>query len=781
MQRHGHRLVSGAGRGLEALWTVLLGLVLAVASLVLAAGLSRSFARVYYSVSGERLIRLLEHEACGPSAVAPLAWLGYRPLVLEGLPLVRGSRIELKLRSGRGTVPVRVVVDGTAVAVWNVVPAWRSYRVWLEESGATLRLEEVEKPAVPIHMARLKVTNVEGFTEGILEAWIVPATAAVRGVPWMPRTVLILLVLGAGSVLVLPGSWTRLPDSARPMLRRMAGAVTGAAVVLAAARLLAAALGYRLILTPRTAAMVLLLPGAVAGIWQAGRRTRVPQLFSRLLAPRLRPRLTLAVVVGLWCAGLLLVVLGMWGGDLRGTARFGWKFPVPPPLSDVPQLTETGYDGQFYAILASDPFLRHRATLRALDNPSYRAERILLPLLAWASAGGSARWAPFAYVLWCWLLGLGGLLVVFVWLGPVPWRGVWILLLATNAGLVVSLLRATPDAAALTLMLAALFLAERRGRTALTAACGALAVLARETSMLALPGLAWREIEARRWRRTVPLIVLPAVALVSWRLYVHSITHRGVESAMTNFGLPLAWLSGKMEHLPSMPRYRAIELTGIAWILLLLAAAASYLIWRRRPGPVLLTFLPFSMLALVLDVRVYTEVSAYARVLIAMPFLAVLLAVEEKLRWRRWLLVAGVALASLQGAMVLRMEMAQAWHTLHQEHRQRLAVRMALEPLPEWNAPGSRAQVGRLEAFGIWERVRGLAVSVSERGVCSGESGASRSPGAPATPRGEPSRGAPHSHLPQRSAPGGGVKNGGPGSLPGPLPTMARWFCPTGA
>ena len=58
-----------------------------------------------------------------------------------------------------------------------------------------------------------------------------------------------------------------------------------------------------------------------------------------------------------------------------------------PALRAIPHIDyppSASYDGQFYAQLALEPLLRNPDIDRALDQPPYRARRILLSWTAWA-------------------------------------------------------------------------------------------------------------------------------------------------------------------------------------------------------------------------------------------------------------------------------------------------------------------------------------------------------------------------------------------------------------
>ncbi len=118
-------------------------------------------------------------------------------------------------------------------------------------------------------------------------------------------------------------------------------------------------------------------------------------------------------------AYIMFGVAAYWRTDCGFTAliRFGQqRQSVQLPelqgmsLAIAPQ---AGYDGQFYAQLAVNPDLTSSEVLRTLDNPQYRARRILLPLLAHSLGFGRpwltlqvyalinvAAWGALAWVLY---------------------------------------------------------------------------------------------------------------------------------------------------------------------------------------------------------------------------------------------------------------------------------------------------------------------------------------------------------------------------------------------
>ena len=56
-----------------------------------------------------------------------------------------------------------------------------------------------------------------------------------------------------------------------------------------------------------------------------------------------------------------------------------------------------GFDGQFYAEVGLDPLLRDPQLGTALDSPTYRSRRILMPWLAWLGGLGHPSWILNVY------------------------------------------------------------------------------------------------------------------------------------------------------------------------------------------------------------------------------------------------------------------------------------------------------------------------------------------------------------------------------------------------
>lgn len=260
--------------------------------------------------------------------------------------------------------------------------------------------------------------------------------------------------------------------------------------------------------------------------------------------------------------------------------------PLPPGI---------GHDGQQFYAIARDPW-HPDDVADHLDRPRYRLQRPLLPVLAWAlqptGGGPGLVWAMFAVNVAA-LVALGlalvrltrrfrapALLPAVLVLLPL---GYWPLRISTSDVLALALLLWATDA----------HLDRRPWRAA---AWGALAALARESSLLVLAGL-WL---IRRDRASLPVVAVPAAVVgalfVALRLVVDVDSPSVVEFEVPFVGLwdsyDLLWRHG--EHLTA-----AVVVLGA---LLLGALALATPAGRRHPlAPALALQLAFTV---VLDVNV---------------------------------------------------------------------------------------------------------------------------------------------------------------------------------
>ncbi len=187
---------------------------------------------------------------------------------------------------------------------------------------------------------------------------------------------------------------------------------------------------------------------------------------------------------------------------------------VPSPIYVRPN--SDGYDGQFYYRLALAPFdLRQPLYGVKVDEPAYRMQRIVYPVLAWAVSLGQPRLVPLALLVVN-LIGIAATAFLAVRLT----RRLELPALAPFAivlwpGFLVTLTHDTTEILSAAFVLAAL---DRyfAGRLFAFVVCGAIATLTRETGALVLGGLFIYEVLSWNLRRAV-VCGLAMVPFLVWR------------------------------------------------------------------------------------------------------------------------------------------------------------------------------------------------------------------------------------------------------------------------
>ena len=361
-----------------------------------------------------------------------------------------------------------------------------------------------------------------------------------------------------------------------------------------------------------------------------------------------------------WIFFLVLLTRARWGGDLRGFICLGEQAYHPQALADAPRASSSGYDGQFYAALATDPLLRNSETLRALDSPAYRATRIMIPFLAWLLGLGNPGRAVILYELLGWSLSLAAILLTAIWLRSdraSPW---WAALLVLNGGLVTAINRSTIDGAALAFVLAALWF-HRQQRHHLALGMAVVATLAREISYLFTLSIALSELRAKRLGSAIRYAGLPAAFAVLWQLYLKWALGASYSLPTGALTLPFSSLVHKVgEVIGGSQSHQPIEVYGLLALVASLGALVALLTQKRVWGTVELAFVGFATFVLFLKYDQYCEAIAHARVFILLPFLGVLAASHQPASWRRWLLRSVAVFYMLVGVTSFSGQVRQA-------------------------------------------------------------------------------------------------------------------------
>jgi hypothetical protein len=310
----------------------------------------------------------------------------------------------------------------------------------------------------------------------------------------------------------------------------------------------------------------------------------------------------------------------------------------------------TGYDGQFYAQMAVDPWLKDPAIDQALDLAPYRARRILSSWTAYALGLGRPAWILQAYSIQnvaVWLI-LAWLLCR--WMPPASARGfvLWSGCLLSH-GMLATVRYAVPDGLSV-LLIALGVLAAERGRPILSSIVLGVAGLARETNLLAaslFAGVLRRS--PRSWGLVGGCLVMSVLPFVIWLDYLRSI-YRGLtlvsEVQLTTPIAGLAWKATTLLADAGRPhRVMLASLTALALTGFVVQGAYTVSVLLRKEGrvPWALVGGSYLLLALVMHQPVWEgDPGAFTRVLLPLTVgTNVLLARRPNTSW--WL----IALANL--------------------------------------------------------------------------------------------------------------------------------------
>jgi hypothetical protein len=366
------------------------------------------------------------------------------------------------------------------------------------------------------------------------------------------------------------------------------------------------------------------------------------------------------------CAALgwqALTVHYNYGGDWSALFYTGQTTAVPPDIAqeDVYRVNDaTGYDGQYYHMIAHDPLLRH-GTESFLDNPRLRWRRILVPALAYMAAGGESDRVDSAY---------GAVVLGFVFLGTLwlaRWavasgrHPAWGLIFLAFPAVAVSFDRYTIDVALAALAIGLVV----EGGTWLSLPVLILAPLARETGVVLVAAYALDAALGRRWRR-VAIAAASALPWAVWLLYASRRT--APDRTVFASWVPFYGLTARTVHpiqdsvaTPWLLKAAILEYVAIlgVWVAVALAAA---LLWKGRRDLVVLAAGLFAVVfvAFLGQPQAWSGVYSFGRTM--SPLLIWL--VMAGLAARRWLFLTPLAMAIPRILFQLAPQWRGIWHGL---------------------------------------------------------------------------------------------------------------------
>lgn len=389
-----------------------------------------------------------------------------------------------------------------------------------------------------------------------------------------------------------------------------------------------------------------------------------------MIRQRLDTPLAAIVIVALLYAAFLMTRLHRTGYDFTAFITAGDVFvDAEATLSPITVLPDSdGYDGQFYYRLALNPFTGEQTAHGVrIDTPAYRQQRILYPLLAASLSLGRPSLVPPAligvnFLALCGIAFLGGRIAQ-----QYSAHALWGAAFALFPGFLLSLSRDTVEIVQGFFLLAFL-LAMSRERPYPAGVCLSLAVLAKETALVAAGGLlitlaltrSWRALRGRRALRDnwFP-IVAPVAAYALWQAWLAG--NWGIASVSNhtftnNIGLPFA---GAVELLRRIaPPEGHVERVWLleAALIALFAGVCLAALWRSRAAPfVKVTWLLYLGLAILLTSTVWADDWAFLRVLSELYLFGVAILLGSQPVLRRWALAAvGLSWALLAWDVVFK-------------------------------------------------------------------------------------------------------------------------------
>ena len=365
-------------------------------------------------------------------------------------------------------------------------------------------------------------------------------------------------------------------------------------------------------------------------------------LYQRYAGRAIWAAYALTVAVFLWvCAQFYLPGKGFTYLIMFGEKESPRFIPQLRAVNHYELENSSGYDGAYYAQIAMQPNLADPAIRKGVDNPAYRARRILLCWTAYALALGDPVRALHIFSVQnivCWLL-LAALLLR--WFPPVSWENFfrWGAVLFCY-GLCFSLRGSLVDGPSLLLIAAGVALAET-GRPWWSAVVLGVAGLAKETNILGAAALArpgrntvrgWLEVALRG------LIVVLPIAL--WMLVLRRWLGPSDGLGINNFTYPLASYWTKWRDTLADLIAEGPDSFARSSLLMLVSLTAQFLFFalrRRWDDPWWRVAAAYSVMMIFLGEAVWEGYpGAASRVLLAMT-LAFNILVPRGRRW--WLLL----------------------------------------------------------------------------------------------------------------------------------------------
>jgi len=359
-----------------------------------------------------------------------------------------------------------------------------------------------------------------------------------------------------------------------------------------------------------------------------------------------------AIIIAICYVSFLIPLLKTRGGDISRFVIAGGEnvdaSKVPPGLTVIPNIG--GYDGLTFYRLALDPFTSaQKAYGIRLDNPSYRQQRILYPLIVWLLSLGHADWVPMMLVA----VNVIAAAAMAAFAGAFAKRfglhTTWGVIVPLYPGFVLTFSRDLSEIVAAAFAMGAIWaVASRRNvPAALLLTC---AVMTRETTLLLAVALAGAWIIERwlkRERRIAAIVFLIPIAIyAAWQVFLA--LRWGVtplRSGAPAIALPFVEFA-RFLAASSARRYHQQRLYFTESLFLASVVITVILIWRRTRAPIEWRFAWLGYLAIfaILPHTIWLEDYGFLRIFADLFLVSAALIVPSNApaRWFTLLTTAGL-------------------------------------------------------------------------------------------------------------------------------------------
>lgn len=347
----------------------------------------------------------------------------------------------------------------------------------------------------------------------------------------------------------------------------------------------------------------------------------------------------------------LYTLVGKHNFDLTRLITAGINFvnknELPHPIAVLP--FSDGYDGQFYYRLSLDPFTSSQADFGIrLDNPAYRQQRILYPLIVYVLSAGNASVVPFLLVL-----------VNTVGIGVIAYFGAlyssnqnkhafWGLTFPLYTGFLFTYARDLTEIIAASLLLAGIVYYQRH-RWFLSCLFFTGALLAKETTLPVILAILFLNLLPPKKDIIRPSAIcagIPPLISIIWHVWL-TIKWGNIWSVelRNNIGVLLGGVSEFIRSIPLLPSH--VQQVYIAELIFLAVFVFSVIFALRSSFASLfikLSWIIYLVMMISLTNKVWVEDFAYMRAFSETYILGCLILLSSKSKVANYVLIGGVVL-----------------------------------------------------------------------------------------------------------------------------------------